>query len=275
MPTEHFPETDPDEIEYSNRVWQLLQRVDELSDVLDEHVSAAPGSQLSIDDARTPHFPVSHYGFVQLRAAVGCLQSLGYMIVREDKKSISIVAGPFGAYALVRNALDCAATAMWLLEPGSSTLRVKRRIMLEVDEVRNSGAFRQSAGDEGWKGWQKEYWERLQEVAEIAEVGAWNPLSKQARMPRMTDILRALERHHDNAVLPWLSAWQLASGHAHGKVWAQLASNRMDEITDSRTETGATYRVTIRYGIVAFLLLEAFQLLEAAGARYLELNRGH
>ncbi|WP_458115149.1 hypothetical protein [Arthrobacter sp. D2-10] len=276
MPTEHVAEMDPDEIEYSKHVVKLLKRVDEISGELNKHVDAPGGSKLALDDSRSPYYPVSSYGYVQLLVAVGCLESLGQMILREDEKSIELTAGPYGSYALVRNALDCAATALWLLEPHSSTLRIKRRVMLEVDETRNAAALRESTGERGRQDKLARRWERLREVVGLAELADWDPLSKSTRLPRMTDILKAIERHHhehDGVVMPWLAAWQLASGHAHGKVWAQIASHQMDEIADTRTETGATFRVTIKFGMLAALLFETVQLIESATARYVALLR--
>lgn len=275
MPTERFAETDPDEIEYSKYVVKLLKRVDKISAELDKHVIAPPGSKLALDDARTPHYPVSDYSYGQLVAALGCLESLKQMIIREDEKSIEVVAGPYGSYALVRNALDCAATALWLLEPQSSTLRVKRRIMVQVDEIRNGAAARQSSGEpkKAWSEWKKKYRQRMREVAQTANLGSWNPLHEDEELPSMTKMLGQIERHHQNVVLPWLTAWQMGSGHAHGKQWVQVASHQLDEIANTRTDVGATFRVSIRYMMLAYVLLEAVQLIESAGARYLELLR--
>jgi hypothetical protein len=183
-----------------------------------------------------------------------------------------MVASPFGAYALVRNALDSAAAALWLLEPVSGTLRIKRRIQLGVDEVGKSAALRETMGQPSVKAQRRA---RMQEVAERAGLAGWNPLSKNEGLPTMTKMLKDLERLHSNAVFPWLAAWQRASGHAHGKVCAQTSTNELQEVEGTRTATGAQFQMTIRYGMLAALLLEAIQLLETAGARYIELSGGH
>lgn len=262
-----MPETDPDEIQHSQHIVRLLERVEKLSAALHKHVDVEPGSRLAGDDARTPHHPVSSYGYAQLIAALGCLESLGRMSLREDDSTVSMTLSPYGAYALIRNALDAAATVLWLLEPGT-TLRVKRRLLLGVDEVQNWAAFRRSM-DREWREWKQTKRARLKEVAALAGLGDWNPLKEES--PSMTSILASLERHHQNVVMPWLAAWQLASGHAHGKLWAQVMSHQLDEMTDTRTDTGATFKVTIKYGMLAALLFEAVQLIESAGSRYIEL----
>jgi hypothetical protein len=174
----------------------------------------------------------------------------------------------FGAYALVRNALDSAATALWLLEPINGTLRIKRRILLAVDEAGKSSAFRQAMGKAATNQARRA---RLKEIAAAAGLRDWNPLKDV--MPSMTRTLQQIERLHTtpNKVLPWLAAWQLTSGHAHGKNWAQIASNELKEMEKTQTATGAQYHMSINYGILATVLFETVELLETATVRFVEL----
>ncbi|MGA8789886.1 MAG: hypothetical protein WB535_13145, partial [Paenarthrobacter sp.] len=197
------------------------------------------------------------------------LAALKQMIVRESEHRIDMAASPFGAYALVRNALDAAAIALWLLEPVNGTLRIKRRLLLGVDEVGKAAALRQTMNHPSTKAKRRD---RLEEVAGQAGLGSWNPLRE--KLPPTTQILRRLERWHSNVVFPWLAAWQLASGHAHGKLWAQISSNELQEVEGTRTATGAQFQMTIRYGMLAALLFETVQLLETAGSRYADLSGG-
>lgn len=228
-----------------------------------------PSSRLAGDDARTPHHPVSSYAYAQLIAALGCLKSLERMSIRGNGDTINMTLSPYGVYALIRNALDTVATAMWLLEPGT-TARVERRLLLGVDEVKNTAAFRSSLNQE-WSEWNLAKRARLQEVAASAGLENWDPLAE--RVPTMTSILQHLECHHQNVVMPWLATWQLASGHAHGKLWAQVASHQMNEMPGTKTDVGATFLVTISYGMLAVVLFEAVQLIETAGSRYIELAK--
>lgn len=267
-----LPVDDEDEVQYSRWIMRLFSRTEEIGSALEPLIDPLEGSPLFLDDSRCPHYPVSGYAIGQLSVAMGCIASLKQMMVRESDDRIDMVASPFGAYALVRNAMDSAAVALWLLEPVSGTLRIKRRIQLGVDEVGKSGALRETMGQPSMKPQRRA---RMQEVAELAGLSGWNPLSKNEGLPTTTKILKDLERLHSSVVLPWLAAWQLASGHAHGKVWAQTSSNELQEVSGSRTETGAQFQMTIRYGMLAALLFEAVQLLETAGARYIELSGGH
>jgi hypothetical protein len=152
----------------------------------------------------------------------------------------------------------------------NGTLRIKRRIVLGLDEVDKSAALRQTMDQPSTKSMRRA---RLQEVAALAGLGKWNPLRE--KLPTMTRMLTELERWHTDRVFPWLAAWQLSSGHAHGKQWALLASHELEEVSGTRTETGAQFQMTIRYGMLAAVLFEAVRLLETAGARYLELSGRH
>lgn len=269
MLVDPYPETDPDEIQSSRVILLLLERVANLSAELDKHIDVAPGSRLAADDARTPHQSVSTYAFAQLMAALGCLEALGMMGVREDDKQVSLTLSPFGAYALIRNALDAAATAMWLLEPESSTLRIKRRLLLSVDEAKNSVSFQRSMDRPDWSKRKDAKEARVREIAVSANLNGWDPFKE--RLPTMTSILLSLERHHKGAVMPWLPAWQLASGHAHAKLWAHTGSQQLDEQNETRTDTGATFRVSIKYSILALLLRETVELAASAEARFVAL----
>ncbi|MCO4263770.1 hypothetical protein NG697_12695 [Pseudarthrobacter sp. MDT3-26] len=267
-----FAVDDEEEVQYSQWIMRLFSRTEEIDAALERRLEPLEGSALSLDDIRCPHYPVSGYAVGQLSVAMGCIASLKLMMVHESDGKFHMVASPFGAYALVRNALDSAAAALWLLEPVNGTLRIKRRIQLGVDEVGKSAALRETMGQPSVKAQRRA---RMQEVAELAGLAGWNPLSKNEGLPTMTKMLKDLERLHSNVVFPWLAAWQLASGHAHGKVWAQTSTNELQEIEGTRTATGAQFQMTIRYGMLAALLLEAIQLLETAGARYIELSGGH
>lgn len=264
-----LPVDDEDEAQYSQWIIELLDATAKIEGDLESLIDPHEGSALFSDDVRSPHYTVSGYAAGQLSVATGCIAALKQMLVNESEDRIQVVASPFGAYALVRNALDAAAVALWLLEPVGSTLRIKRRILLGIDEINNGAAFRQTMDQRSTKAQKRA---RMKEVAELAGLGEWNPLSKDARLPTMTQILKDLERLHSGALLPWLAVWQLASGHAHGKQWAQLASHELKEVEGTRTPTGAQFQMTIRYGMLAAVLLEAVQMLQVAGARYMELS---
>ena len=270
MTQDAIPELEINEIRHSEMIMQVFERVERIQAQIDVLHTEAPESRLGTDHKQLSSFPVAGYVHTQTSVAAGCIAALKQMIVRETDDTATMTASPFGAYALIRNSIDAAAVGLWIAEPESSTGRIKRRLQAQVDETKNAAAFRQSTGQTTSNEWRDRKRMRLSEVAGLAIPGDWDLFSSRNKMPSMTEILKSLERHHQDPLMPWLSAWQLSSGHAHAKVWAALASHELSVIEGAQSEVGL-YRMSIKYGILAALLLEAMKLLEVTARRYAEL----
>lgn len=265
-----MPEIDPIEIEHSRLVYRYLRQAAGVSELLENALAPEPESRLDRDDQRVPTRRVSNYAHSQMVVATGCLESLERMIARESENEVTLAIAPYGYFALIRNAIDCLATALWLMEPVNGTLRIKRLLMLQLDEVMKTSVFRESIGIEH-REYKRTHCARLQEIASEAELGSWN--LQKSRLPSMTQTLKDIERLHKDSRFSWLALWQLASGHAHGKNWATLASHMREQIPDSEHEYGATFRVTGNYSMLAYFLLEVVGMLELSVRRYQELSR--
>lgn len=190
------------------------------------------------------------------------------MTVTESPGNIHLTMSPYGTYTLLRNAIDTAALAAWLMQPVNGKLRVKRSLMAEMDEVSKSLECRKQS-HASWEAWAKKRRDRMQEVADSAGIGAVNV--RKLELPSTTKILKALDAGKDGRDLPLLAVWQLCSGHAHGKRWARLATDDLSLVPGTETGTGAQYKITIKFGIAAYLMLRTVQLMEAASSRYVEL----
>ncbi|GAA5199418.1 hypothetical protein GCM10023346_39080 [Arthrobacter gyeryongensis] len=103
---------DEDEIQYSRLIMGLFEKTAQIGASLETWIDPAEGARLFLDDARSPHYTVSGYAIGQLTVATGCIASLKQMTVRETEDTVNMIVSPFGAYAVVRNALDAAATAL-------------------------------------------------------------------------------------------------------------------------------------------------------------------
>lgn len=239
-------------------------------ETLGKYKNVSQESDLAGDDRATPHFPISQFAYAQLVIAFGCLQSLEDMIVDENDAHFHVAAGPYGPYALVRNAMDTAACALWLLQPVNSKLRIKRRITAQMGDIHNAMEFRKEVSAPAQR-WAADYTTRMQEVADGAGIG--QVVVRKLKMPSMTSILRSIEHLHQQPVISWLGAWQLCSGHAHGKQWATLTSNELEELQRTANDLGAEFRITISYGSLAVVLEATASLLQAACERYSELAK--
>ncbi|MFK0009280.1 hypothetical protein ACIQTZ_19750 [Paenarthrobacter sp. NPDC090520] len=267
----NLPAAADSDISHSQRIMLSFTEAAQIETALAPLIEPAEKSRLWLDDERAPVYTVSAYAFNQMNVATGCIASLEQMMVRETERKVSLTANPFGAYALVRGAIDAAATALWLLEPESGTLRIKRRIQLARDEAEKKESFLETMEKRSDKDERKA---RLKDASEHARLGSWNP--EQHKLPSMTRILQQLERLHDgSANFPWLAAWQLSSGHTHGKQWAQISSHVVQELDGTRTELGGAHaQLGLHYGLFALVLSEAVQMLEEAAVRYVVLAGG-
>lgn len=268
--TEPFPVNDESEKAAVQRILGSLSSFREWEPTLGKYSDTQLNSQLQTDDAAVPNYPVSQFAYAQLVVAFGCLDSLRRMIVEEDDDTVHLSAGPYGPYALVRNAMDSAALALWMLEPVNSKLRVKRRITAQMAEIQNALQFRVEM-DLPAKSWAKAYRERMQEVWDQADVGTHDV--RKLAMPTTTKLLRNLERLHDKSGISWLGAWQLSSGHAHGKQWATLMSNEMEEMDRTANDLGAEFKITISYANFSLVMTSCEHLMQVACQRYTELAR--
>lgn len=255
---------DASELEFVRHILNYFKHFDEWESTLSKYRAAAPGSRLLSDDALTPHYPASQFAYAQIMVAFGSLQSLERMLVAEQQTTIHVATSPFGPYALVRNALDSAACAMWLLDPLNSKLRVKRRIQAQMAEIHSALQFRDEA-DLPARGWAKDYRRRMQEVADESGLGIVDVA--KLKMPPTTRILQSIERHNKDP-FSWLAAWQLCSGHAHGKQWAALMTHELQQMKGTATETGAEYKMTVSYGSLALVMRAAWRLMHAVCERY-------
>lgn len=265
MRFEELHEVDPTEVRFSQWIVGMLEASRTHADFLDNEIAIQHGSGFAVDNTRLSSFRVPDYASTQLSAALGCIEALEMMITRENSDSLEVRISPYGQYALLRNALDAAVTCLWMLDPVSSTGRLKRRLLLEVDETRNAAALKASQGHPA-NDWKSKKRARIRELTRQAGIEGWNPL--KVDLASTTKMLESIERHHEDPVMPWLAWWQLASGHAHGKSWATLASHQFEEIDGSRDGSSATYRVTANFGVLAGMLFETMKLIRCALQRY-------
>lgn len=90
----------------------------------------AAGSTLAEDDRLTAPYQVSHRTILALRVSVDFVDALARMLLGPAP-----TLHAFAQYALVRGALENAATAVWLLGPSDRMDRITNRLGLEFNET--------------------------------------------------------------------------------------------------------------------------------------------
>jgi hypothetical protein len=101
-----------------------------------------PGSALASDSSLSPHHNVSHAAWSSFVQAVDHLHALQALIIEAHMLH---TYAPFG---LLRAGLDNAALSVWLLAPVDQKERLKRRLHLAYEDVRQSEAAHALLG--GW-----------------------------------------------------------------------------------------------------------------------------
>ncbi|OZC91770.1 hypothetical protein CH254_04635 [Rhodococcus sp. 06-412-2C] len=97
------------------------------------------GSDLDLDGQRMTVLQVFHGVERALHHSLDCMWGLNQLLV---------VNGPqhFAPYVLIRGALESAATAVWLLAPDDQTIRLQRRVSMEIDNSEESSKAINAAG---------------------------------------------------------------------------------------------------------------------------------
>lgn len=268
-----MPETDPIEMTSSRKIFEMLEEASLIATGQETQYRAESGSKFANDDARIPTRPLTNYAHAQITTAGDCLQCLDRMIVRRGDNSVTLHLSPNGHYALIRNAMDSLATVLWLLQPNSSTGRIKRLLQLECNETDLQAAIMRNTSQAQATEWRAAQRRRIRELSINAGIAGWDPLHKESKLPTTTRILKDIDPGRVHLKVSWLSMWQLASGHAHGKRWAVLFSNELTEKEGTATDTGAVFTVTASYQFLELLLRETMGMYRAAVERYRVLSR--
>jgi len=217
-----------------------------------------PGSQLAADDAASQPYTVSYCAKACLNAGVGHLHAMKTLVFDEPR-----IRHAEADYSLIRGALENFATAFWVLHPQQRTIRVERALRWMAqnfrDEDKAVGPLElpddmEMPADVETRGLQ----ELHDVVAAIAQkAGCANVLGGYTS----TQAVKYAEEHshYDRVLL----MWQVCSGFAHGRPWANLGMNAMVEKHPTEEEGVFDVRLTTDDKRLALATLPAFGLMAA------------
>lgn len=235
--------------------WHLRRILGEVDNLMQAWDGAAatppvqPGSLLAQDDALTHPWQLSHIVTEMLTVAVEQLHAI---------KTLMLDAGMLHNHApftLARSAIEVSGTALWMLQPESQRIRVRRRLTCAAQDAKDAN-----------------------EVAHRGDRPPSVPLSD--RLSRMRDLVAAVERKPVES-LPWLKiskvmeqvdalsvspigvldAWRTASGFAHGRQWAALGVLRR-EVRPGPEAGTVNLRLTNEVDSVLWVVWPAWDLIQ-------------
>lgn len=134
-------ETDHEAVELLHHV---LQRLTELVAEHERIYPASPGgnSVLAADDIATHPMQIGHFvSYCLLQAADTCRSIV--RVVRDEDGGITLPI--MSLFTLSRAAIECAATAMWIMAPTDRRTRVLRRLQFEHNELSHETELTKSA----------------------------------------------------------------------------------------------------------------------------------
>lgn len=199
-------------------------------------------------------------------------EAIAGLLIREIACRIEVNLPVSGAYTLYRAHMESSAKALWLMRPTSARARMRNALRLWCGEVEHFNDF-----TEEWKrtlpAREPRSYDELLTAAQAAGIDPGGKTALKAwPSPGSTSVLRQIEQFHGNRIMTWFNAWQLCSGFAHGKRWANLAfselfPSRADDAVGRADLTGQRGSSAV----LATIAFEAGTLLDTACKRYAQL----
>lgn len=199
---------------------EIAPLIDKLNDRTDDKndFPVLLHSSLARDDHWADPYQVSHAVKACIVAGVDHLHAVKVLIVDAQKLHVAAPA------SLVRGALENLATAYWILHPSSRVERVTRCLRWHAQNVNDSDlAYSQLD--------LPDYKSRDERMAKVLAVASQRPeidLKVVKGGYRSTAAVKYAHKQtasHLGVLLPW----QLCSGFAHGRPWANLSFSEREE----------------------------------------------
>ncbi len=254
MTTERMPKgsrdriTDPDEEqEWARAILTLLDDHAALHADINKWPDAESGSAMFGDDRATHPLPTSACVRYLMLAGADNLAGLRSMLVEsQTKTNLELNLHPFAPYTLIRNAIECASTAIWVLAPITRHERVLRTAKIELEDARKNNAALTNMGGDG----QETYARRLELIRKMVEPYDQMTWADVTARFTVTNLLKEIGNLQPLEGLNPLAKWQIASGMAHGRRWAGLLLSDRQELQEASENGDSTFMLTGSYRYV-------------------------
>ncbi|WP_402374976.1 hypothetical protein [Isoptericola rhizosphaerae] len=194
--------------------------IDKLNDRTDDKddFDVHPRSSLARDDEWADPYHVSHAVKACIVAGVDHLHAVKVLIV--DAQTVHVAAPA----SLVRGCLENISAAYWILHPASRAERVTRCLRWHMQNAKDQhkAIHRLALPD------YKPQDERIAKIVAVAERHRGIDVKSVERGYSSTAVVTYADKHVDSR-LGVLTPWQLCSGFAHGRPWANLSFSEREE----------------------------------------------
>ncbi|WP_292767246.1 hypothetical protein [Microbacterium sp. UBA3486] len=224
------------------------------------------GSSLAGDDRATRSDAVSHQARALLSVAADNASTVATVLVKAE------VLPAFAAFTLLRNALECAGVALWLIGPRARDSRILRALQLSRESRNDEQRFEATVAGQKYRGLpdtdavlQRLIVERDQRPGIFGERLTPPPITD-----RLAEAQSYITQRSDDQE-PLLVQWQRTSGLAHGRrhaVWqtsnARIVS--LDHIGFQAMMSGDIVAITAHFEAAVNHLDDGISLLELRGS---------
>jgi len=271
-------ETPGSEYEALQRIFHLVRQAEKDEAELDELFAVAPGSSFGKDNEALPELNPSEYAHAKLTYAHGHLAAFArWLGIEGDNEAYTVQALPFGGYALLRTAIECAAEALWVMKPPARQNRLRRRLMVHASEILMSESFLKSSRSKNL-GQIEARTARLNEITEKLDLGehCWSPWKetrsgkRDSKLAPISNMLADVEKMRDpkalgfESTVSFESAWRASSGLAHGQSWPIFTLNDTERVPGTQAQGSAEHRIFADFKALAIVTHAACDLLATA-----------
>lgn len=227
------------------------------------------GSSLRKDDETTAPYHLSGAVGGALLSAVDHLDAFRALVV--DAQILHARA----PYTLLRAALENAATAVWLLAPRSRDERVLRLLRLQWADSRESENAQRLFGAEP-KLSRAEWTAKLERVATTRGLSPQQVADVTGKWPGWKEIVdKAGTEGRELSGRDSVFLWMLASGIAHGHLWAVLSPllERVETVASGDLVTlrlsASDKAVVLMASVATLMMFEGFRLVDERSQNHL------
>jgi hypothetical protein len=219
------------------------------------------GSELAGDDTLSHPYRVSQCAHGFINAGMDHMHSLKTLIL--DVQILHAASD----WTLLRAALEHFAVAFWVLNPSDRRIRIERALRCEAQNFKGSDKATTALGVEVEYSLQS----NLDSLAEVAGRAGCNKKGVRAGYAS-TEVLEYVHREASISPSPYVM-WQVGSGFAHGRRWANLSMNDVE--TNPTAEEGVSaVRATSDYKRLLSAGFPASQLMTEAVRLFTDRARG-
>lgn len=199
---------EPDDVNWRGKIIERMNHAAKVLDLIegDDPYPIEQDSDLAGDRAQVPDVWADTLATRRLKVAVDYLAGVRDLVTNGTHF--------YAPFALLRAALESAATAVWLLEPDDRKTRLERLVGLHIDDCSNKKSVQAMLPED-----LRDPFDHGPGINKMV-TDSGSPRRK-CKFPDYTSVMKAIDDFAGEGGSVYLS-WKLCSGFSHGSTWATM-----------------------------------------------------